>query len=62
MAFPVTVEVADAAARQPRTQRWKLADAIQAAIALAEDLTLVTRNTKDFKDGAPVRVAMPYLI
>ena len=62
VAFPVTVEVADAAARLRRTQRWKLPDAIQAAIALAEDLTLVTRNTKDFKDGAPVRVAMPYLI
>ena len=62
VAFPVTVQVADTAARLRRTERWKLPDAIQAAIALEEDLTLVTRNTKDFKDGAPVRVATPYLI
>ena len=62
VAFPVTVDVADTAARLRRTERWKLPDAIQAAIALEEDLTLVTRNTKDFKDGAPVRVATPYLI
>ena len=58
--LPVTAQVADTAARLRRTQRWKLPDAIQAAIALEEDLTLVTRNTKDFKDGAPVRVATPY--
>ena len=61
VAFPVTAEVADKAARLRRTERWKLPDAIQAAIALEEDLTLVTRNTKDFKDGAPVRIMMPYL-
>ena len=62
VAFPVTVQVADTAARLRRTERWKLPDAIQAAIALEEDLTLVTRNTRDFKDHAPVRVATPYRI
>ena len=58
--LPVTVEVADAAARLRRTQRWKLPDAIQAAIAIG--LTLVTRNTRDFKAGSPVAVETPYQI
>ena len=60
--LPVTVEVADAAARLRRTQRWKLPDAIQAAIAIREGLTLVTRNTRDFKAGGPVAVETPYQI
>ena len=62
VAFPVTVQVADTAARLRRTERWKLRDALQAAIALEQDLTLVTRNTKEFKDHAPVRMATAYLI
>ena len=61
-ALPVTVEVADAAARLRRTQRWKLPDAIQAAIAIQAGLTLVTRNTRDFKAGGPVAVETPYQI
>ena len=32
--LPVTIEVADLAAGLRRTQRWKLPDAIQAAIAI----------------------------
>ena len=59
--LPVTVEIADAAARLRRSQRWKLPDAFQAAIALEEDLTLVTRNTKDFKDSGPIPVETPYV-
>ena len=59
-ALPVTVEVADSAARLRRTQRWKLPDAIQAAIAIRGGLTLVTRNTRDFKTGGPVAVETPY--
>lgn len=62
VASPVTVEIADVAARLRRTHRWKLPDAIQAAVALEEDLTLVTRNTRDFKDGNPMRVETPYRI
>ena len=58
--LPVTIEVADLAAGLRRTQRWKLPDAIQAAIALQEGLTLVTRNTRDFRDGDPVSVEVPY--
>ena len=60
--LPVTVEVADAAAHLRRTQRLKLPDAIQAAIALTEELTLVTRNTRDFRNGDPVSVEVPYLL
>ena len=58
----MTVEVADAVARLRRSQRWRLPDAIQAAIALAEDLTLVTRNTKDFRDGDTIPVETPYVV
>ena len=58
--LPVTIEVADLAARLRRSQRWKLPDAIQAAIALQEGLTLVTRNSRDFRDGDPVSVEIPY--
>ena len=61
-ALPVTVEVADTAARLRRTQRWKLPDAIQAAIAIQGGLTLVPRNTRDFKAGGPVAVETPYQI
>lgn len=40
--------------------RWKLPDAIQAAIAYLEELTLVTRDTKDFRDNTPIQVLTPY--
>ena len=59
-ALPVTVEVADAAAQLRRAHSWKLPDAIQAAIAMQEGRTLVTRNTRDFKTGGPVSVHIPY--
>lgn len=61
-ALPVTVEVADAAAQLRRTERWKLPDAIQAAIAIQEGLTLVTRNTRDFRASSPVAVETPYQV
>jgi predicted nucleic acid-binding protein len=40
--------------------RWKLPDAIQAAIARAHGLTLVTRNTRDFQPGGDPEVLIPY--
>ena len=61
-AFPVTTEVADAAARLRHSHRMKLPDAIQAAIAIQEGLSLVTRNTRDFKADGPVAVTIPYQI
>lgn len=58
--LPMTAEIADEAARLRRSVRWKLPDAIQAAIALAHGLTLVTRNTRDFQPGGDPEVLVPY--
>jgi hypothetical protein len=60
--LPMTVEIADDAARLRRTVRWKLPDAIQAAIARAHDLTLVTRNTRDFQSGGDPDVLIAYQV
>lgn len=58
--LPVTTAVADQAAKLRQTERWKLPDAIQAAVAMDNNLVLVTRNSRDFKDGQPVSVLTPY--
>lgn len=60
--LPVTVDTADAAARLRRSQRWKLPDAIQAAIAIENGLTLVTRNTRDFQPGGHPEAIIPYTV
>ena len=43
-----------------RAHRWKLADSIQAALALNEGLKLVTRNHRDFKPAKHAFVIVPY--
>lgn len=58
--LPITAEIADRAAALRRTQRWKLPDALQAAVAQQHGLTLVTRNTRDFQPGGEIRVLVPY--
>lgn len=58
--LPLTLDIADRAARLRRTQRWKLPDAIQVAIAMHHSLTLVTRNTRDFTPGNDLQVLVPY--
>jgi predicted nucleic acid-binding protein len=58
--LPVTAEAADLAAVLRRTERWKLPDALQAAIASLHGLTLVTRNTRDFQPGGTPDVLVPY--
>lgn len=60
--LPVTRNIADHAARLRRDEGWKLPDAIQAAIAIQHELTLVTRNTRDFRDGGKLQIATPYRI
>lgn len=60
--LPLTHETADTAARLRRTERIKLPDAFQAAIALQHKLTLVTRNTRDFQPGSDPAVLIPYQI
>lgn len=51
---------ADLAARLRREHRWKLPDAIQAAVAQHHGLKLVTRNTKDFPPDVFDFVLTPY--
>jgi predicted nucleic acid-binding protein len=56
----VTLEVADLAASLRRDHRWKLPDAMQAAVAINRQLTLVTRNSKDFDPVRHAFVVIPY--
>lgn len=58
--LPLTVETADLAAQVRRKQHLKLPDALQAAIAILNNLVLVTRNTRDFQPGAVAEVLIPY--
>lgn len=61
--LPLTTDAADVAARLRRSRHWKLPDAIQAAMAVQHDLTLVTRNTKDFRpDSNEPKVLVPYRV
>lgn len=54
--------IADLAARLRRDSRWKLPDALQAAVARYHGLTLVTRNTRDFRPDQHDFVAVPYVL
>jgi predicted nucleic acid-binding protein len=61
--FPVldiTKPVADLTARIRREHRWKLPDALQAALAQSHNLQLATRNTKDFDPAKHPFVTIPY--
>jgi len=58
--LPVTVGIADLAAQLRQCERWKLPDALQAAVAIEHNLTLVTRNTRDFQPGSEPAVLIPY--
>jgi len=53
-------EVADACIKIRKANKTKLPDAIIAAIALVNNLTLVTRNTSDFKNIAGLQVINPH--
>jgi predicted nucleic acid-binding protein len=61
--FPTLVfdlEAADMAGRLRRTWRWKMPDAIQAALAMTHGLRLATRNTRDFPPKRHAFVFVPY--
>ncbi|MGH8610014.1 MAG: hypothetical protein ACREX9_22180, partial [Gammaproteobacteria bacterium] len=45
-----------------RQYRWKLPDALQAAIAVNRWLKLVTRNTRDFDPALHSFVLIPYTL
>jgi predicted nucleic acid-binding protein len=54
--------VADLAARLRREHRWKMPDALQAALASYHSLALVTRNTRDFPPDRHAFVVVPYVL
>jgi predicted nucleic acid-binding protein len=54
--------VADLAAALRREHRWKMPDALQAALAGYHSLTLVTRNTRDFSPDRHPFVVVPYTL
>ena len=58
--LPITVAEADLAATLRRSERWRLPDALQAAVARIHRLALVTRNTKDFPPERYDFVRVPY--
>jgi predicted nucleic acid-binding protein len=63
--FPTLIidsPVADLAARLRREQRWKMPDALQAALARYHSLELVTRNTRDFSPDRHRFVRVPYVL
>jgi hypothetical protein len=58
--LPLDRDAADMAGRLRRTWRWKMPDAVQAALAITHGLRLVTRNTKDFPPERHPFVFVPY--
>ena len=58
----VDKKIAVMAARLRAQERWKLPDAFQAALAQANGLKLVTRNSKDFPPSVYSFVLVPYQI
>jgi predicted nucleic acid-binding protein len=55
-------EAADLAAELRREHGWRLPDAFQAAVALRHELSLATRNTKDFDPERYSFVVVPYVL
>lgn len=53
--LPITVEIADRVARLRRSERRKLPDALQVAVAIQHGLVLVTRNARDFRSAGSWR-------
>lgn len=60
--LPIMQEDADLAAELRRANKWKLPDALQAAIAINHKLILATRNSKDFSPQHHAYVSIPYVI
>jgi len=58
----LTKESADRAAELRRAHRWKLPDAFQAALAINQDLRLVTRNSRGFDERTHSFVLIPYSV
>ena len=57
--LPLTRKIADRAVKLRQQRRMGLGDAIIAATALEHNLTLITRNTRDFRRIVGVRLLNP---
>jgi predicted nucleic acid-binding protein len=60
--LPITTQDADLASELRRNHKWKLPDALQAALAKNHQLKLATRNTKDFNPSKHRFVHVPYIV
>jgi len=60
--LPIDQPVADIAARLRREHRWRLPDALQAAVTLHHGLRLATRNTRQFDPQQLPYVVLPYVL
>ncbi|MCK9632144.1 MAG: type II toxin-antitoxin system VapC family toxin [Methanoregula sp.] len=58
--IPLTDEIADSVIDIRRKTRIQIPDAVIAATCLTEDLTLITRNEKDFRDIAGLDIYNPF--
>lgn len=58
--FDLTPAIKNRTAELRKTLSIKLPDSIIAATALVEDLTLITRNTQDFKKCSGLKVVNPF--
>lgn len=60
--LPIDTAIAIEAVHLRRQHRWKLPDALQAALATHHGITLATRNHKDFNPASFPNVLLPYTI
>ncbi|MSQ88869.1 MAG: type II toxin-antitoxin system VapC family toxin [Betaproteobacteria bacterium] len=58
--LPISTKIADLAASLRRKHRWKLPDALQAALAKNHKLRLATRDSRDFRPSVHRFVVIPY--
>jgi predicted nucleic acid-binding protein len=60
--IPINEAEADLADELRKENKWKLPDALQAAVAINHKLLLITRNSKDFSPKAHAFVSIPYVL
>jgi predicted nucleic acid-binding protein len=60
LTIAIDAAIADLAAELRRAERWRLPDALQAAVAVHHGLRLATRNVKDFPPDRFEFVVVPY--
>ena len=58
--IPLNNEIAEIAIKLRRKYNLKLGDAVIAATSLFHDLTLITRNEKDFKKVKEIKIYNPF--